>query len=262
MPIVTWTRINPTTERHLPTGVEVVKVPAKTADNPTSRIKWMVRHPQLTGGTRYSWMRTTRTDAKAIAESHNIPGVYAKRDEAHAEAIEIDRFWFTAANGTPAEVDAVRIAHAAGQAGEPVSLRVQSTTETPQVAVIAPQLHPEDTPKWDPHRRLADVPPASDHELAHFVGRFQWSHLGMLARLRKSELELARARAELIRREAEQHLHLARGGDWGLPRADGSCASSGLPVRLPDPCTCIRRQHGGRHYAEDCPYLIANRETV
>ena len=254
MPIVKWTRIDPTTERHLPTGVEIVKVPAKTADNPTSRIKWVVCHPQRSGGTYPSWTKATRTDAKRIAETHNIPGVYAKRDEAHADAIGEGVVRDLAAAWQDPDTDAelrssirhlrevahaealdeaeAREAQSQADRGERVSLRVQSTTETRQVAVVAPQLSPEDTPKWDPKRKFANVAPATDRQVhmagsAYVIGDSLVAPI--LARLRRAELELAAARAELIRRDAEAVLHVARGGDWGLPRADGSYATSGLP---------------------------------
>jgi len=89
----------------------------------------------------------------------------------------------------------------------------------------------EDTPRWDPQRRFADVAPATDRQV-HMAGGART--IGdtlihpILARLRAAELEVARLRAEAVERSVAVNL-LQRGGSWGLPRPDGTYATQGLP---------------------------------
>jgi hypothetical protein len=291
MPIVKWARIDATTERHLPTGVEVVKLAPGVGANITSRVQWMVARPAR-GGMLTIWHRPTRTDAKRMAETNVIAAQYQRRDEAHAEAIEVDgrmreagaaehfrqaviatiptgglaadllhaealsenAMRLLAADWQDPSTDAAlrdSIGHlretAHAEAEDEDRMRDAAAMSAPSALhwgasqmvlspVVAPQLHPEDTPKWDPQRRLATTTPASDAILGSaaehaLAGRpVPWElALMTLARLRRAELQLAAARAELIRRDAEQVLHLGRGGDRGLPRADGRHATSGLP---------------------------------
>lgn len=199
MPIAKWTRINPTTEQHMPTGVQVVKMAPNTDANPYASTRWAVRRP-LRQGFAITSMRTSRNEAKSIAERFVIPSVREQRDLTHGDAMD----------------EAAEREHASeptlDMATEDGPYRTTGGGKTVLNAVVAPQLHPEDTPKWDPQRVLTKVPPAGDDDLAVALSLpdhlSEDETLAIFARLRRAELQLAAARAELIRRDAAQVLRM------------------------------------------------------
>jgi len=255
MAIAKWTKVDQLTIRHDPSGVTIVKEPAHVEYGRQGAARRWTQLTQIEAkarAERYTipmamGLRET-AHAEALAEDAYrtelaaelkkfaegaAPYPYVRVNDgepqarivdietAHAEAIEMDgrireraaaeHFRQAVVATIPTDGLGMDILHSEALAED------KARGDAVPSAVVAPQLHPEDTTRWDPQRRLAGVDPSPDHHLVYAVNSAMQGYQvpaaelrGILARLRRAELALARANADLVRRDAEQVLRLAR----------------------------------------------------